>query len=329
MDSLRARHYGEVHSVVIVREGRLVFEGYFGGHDFEYTNPPSFLGAYIDFQRDTRHNTHSATKSVVSALVGIAIDQGLIQSESQKMFSFFTDYGAFNVGGKEEITVQHLLTMTSGLEWHEWDAPHQTGGNSLDAYLLESDPTGYVLSMPLIHEPGTVFNYNGGTVNLLCRIVERASGMQIDAFGDTHLFRPMGVSNYNFPGYITPIFCSGDIHLRPRDMAKFGQLYLDGGVWGERRVLSEEWVERSVAPLVSVRNFQLGWADDYGYLWWLRDYSVAGKTYSTFKALGWGGQEIWVVPQEDLVVVFTGANYTVNPPCDYLMARYVFPALEG
>lgn len=328
-DSLRTRQYGEVHSVVIVKDGKVAFEMYFGGYDFGYSNPPSFHGPYVDFNRDTRHNTHSATKSIVSALVGLAIDQGLIASEHQRVFSFFDDYGAFNVGGKDGITIEHLLTMTSGLEWHEWDAPHQSGGNSIDAYLQAGDPTGYVLSMPLIHPPGAVFNYNGGGVNLLCRIVERVSGLRVDAFADRYLFQPMGVSNYNFPPYVTPIFCSGDIHLRPRDMARFGQLYLDGGMWGEDRVLSEQWVERSLAPLISVRDFHLGWAEDYGYLWWLNETSVGGTTYATFKALGWGGQEIWVVPQEDLVVAFTGANYSTNPPCDHLMARFVFPALEG
>jgi len=145
-----------------------------------------------------------------------------------------------------------------------------------------------------------------------------------------HLFGPLGVTNYSFPHHFTGLtMCHGDIYLTARDMAKFGQLYLDGGVRGENRVISENWVERSVAPLVSVRSFHLGWAADYGYLWWLNDYRVGANTFSTFKALGWGGLEIWVVPQEDLVVVFTGANYTENPPCDHLMTRFVFRALEG
>lgn len=141
MDSLRTRHYDEVHSVVIVKDQLLVFEEYFSGHDFDYNNPPTFLGAYLEFDRDTRHDTHSATKSVVSALVGIAMDQGLIQDENRTVFSFFEDYGAYATGGKEGITIKHLLTMTSGLEWHEWDAPHQSGGNSLDVYVRADDPS--------------------------------------------------------------------------------------------------------------------------------------------------------------------------------------------
>lgn len=138
----------------------------------------------------------------------------------------------------------------------------------------------------------------------------------------------MGVSNYSFPQHFTGLtVCHGDIYITPRDMAKFGSLYLNQGVWKDERILSQAWARKSVQPLVSVRHFNLSWAADYGYLWWLNDYAVGGHTYSTFKALGWGGQEIWVVPGSDLVVVFTGANYTVNPPCDELMIRFVFRAL--
>ncbi|MGW8267785.1 MAG: serine hydrolase [Longimicrobiales bacterium] len=328
MDSLRAGAYPEVHSIVIIRDGRLVFEEYFPGHDFGYSGP-NYLGAYLDFGRTTRHNTHSATKSVISALVGLAMDRGLLAGEDQSVFDFFPDYAAYNVDGKDAITIRDMLTMTSGLEWHEWDAPVGGGQNSIDAFNRASDPIGYVLSQPLLHTPGSVFNYNGGTVNVLCQMVARAAGITVDRFADETLFGPMGVSNYNFPHHFTGMtVCHGDIYITPRDMAKFGSLYLNQGVWRGDRILSREWVQKSLEPLVSVRPFNLGWAADYGYLWWLNDYAVAGTTFSTFKALGWGGQEIWVVPGSDLVVVFTGANYTINPPCDELMTRYVFPSLR-
>ena len=327
MDSIRSGAYEEVHSIVIIKDDRLVFEEYFPGHDFGYT-AQDFHGAYVDFGRNTRHNTHSATKSVISALVGLAIDQALVASEEKAVFGFFPDYAAYNVGGKDAITIRDMLTMTSGLEWHEWDTPLGGGQSSVELFNGSSDPIGYVLSQPLLHPPGSVFNYSGGTVNVLCQLVARAAGTTVDRFADEHLFGPLGVSNYNFPQHFTGItICHGDIYITPRDMAKFGSLYLHQGVWQGERILSREWVERSVERLVSVRQFHLGWAVDYGYLWWMNDYNTAGKTYSTFKALGWGGQEIWVVPDSRLVVVFTGANYTVAPPCDELMIRYVFPSL--
>jgi CubicO group peptidase (beta-lactamase class C family) len=329
MDQIRSGLYEEVHSVVVVKDGKLVFEQYFPGHDFGYSDA-EFHGDWIQFDRNTRHNTHSATKSVVSSLVGIAIDRGLIVDEHQPVFSFFDEYASLNVGGKEAITIEHLLQMASGLEWHEWDAPIGTGQNSIEMFNSSANPTRYVLSQPLLHEPGTVFNYNGGTVNILCRIVEKAAGERVDQFADDHLFGPMGVSNYNFPIHRTgDVVCHGDIYITPRDMAKFGYMFLNGGVWQGQRILSQAWIDKSVAPHISVRNFHLGWAEDYGYLWWLREYAVGGDTYPAFKALGWGGQEIWVLPESDMVVVFTGANYTRTPPCDELMTSFVLPAMGG
>ena len=329
MDSLRAGAFSEVHSVVIVKENHLVLEAYFPGRDFGYADP-NFWGDYIEFGRDTRHNTHSATKSVISALVGLAIDEGFVGDEEERVFDYFPEYADYAVGGKEAITIRDMLTMTSGLEWPEWDVPVGGGLSPVEQFNSSSDPIGYVLSRPLQHPPGTVYNYNGGTVNVLCQLVARAAGLRVETFAHQYLFGPMGVTNYTFPMHYTGLtVCHGDIYITPRDMAKFGQLYLDGGAWGEGRVLPEEWVDKSVAPLVSVRNFNLYWASDYGYLWWLNDYAVGGHTYSTFKALGWGGQEIWVVPDEEMVVVFTGANYTVNPPTDELMVRYVLPALRS
>jgi CubicO group peptidase (beta-lactamase class C family) len=329
MDSLRVHHYKEVHSVVIVKGGRLVFEEYFSGHDFGYS-PPDYLGAPRDFDRHTPHNTHSATKSIVSILVGIAIDEGLIPNEDARVFSYFPDYESLATGGKAEITVQDLLTMRSGLEWHEWDAPVGGGQNDVEGFDNTYDHIRYVLEKPLVQQPGTVFNYNGGTVNILCQIVARAAGVGIDRFAANHLFGPLGISNYAFPRLIDGFIpCHGDIYITPRDMAKLGALYLNGGEWQGHRIVSADWVRRSVAPTVSVSAWHLSWADKYGYLWWLKDYHVAGKTYSSFKALGWGGQEIMVFPEQEMVVVFTGANYVGTPPTDDMLTRFILPALGG
>ncbi|MGD2123837.1 MAG: serine hydrolase [Gemmatimonadota bacterium] len=327
MDSLRSGHYEEVHSVVIVKNGHLAFEEYFPGHDFGYSNP-GFLGTYLEFGRNTPHNTHSATKSVISALVGLAIDLGFISDVDERVFDYFPEFADYAVGGKEAITVRDMLTMTSGLEWPEWDVPVGGGLSPIEQLNASADPIAYVLSRPLLHPPGTVYNYNGGTVNVLCQLAARSAGTDVEAFADQRLFGPLGVSNYSFPHHQSGLaLCHGDIYITPRDMAKFGQLFLNGGVWMGRRVISEEWTQESVAPRVSVRNFNLYWAEDYGYLWWLNDYAVGGNSYSTYKALGWGGQEIWVVPEEEMVVVFTGASYSRNPSTDHIMIRYVFPSL--
>jgi len=328
MDSLRAGAYPETHSVVIIKDHKLALEAYFPGHDFGY-NSPGYLGEMVDFDRNARHNTHSATKSFVSALVGLAIDGGFVASEDERVFDFFPDYSQFAVGGKETITIRDMLTMSSGLEWHEWDAALGSGQNSVEEFNAAGDRIGYVLSQDLVAAPGTVFNYSGGTVNVLCQLAGRATGEGVQALARTHLFEPMGVTNYNFSLYPSGMpACHGDVYITPRDMAKFGQLYLNGGTWHGERILSQEWVERSTTPTVSVRSFGLPWASNYGYLWWMQDYPVQEHTYSTYKALGWGGQEIWVLPEVDMVVVFTGANYSTNPPTDWLMRSYIFPSLQ-
>ena len=165
-------------------------------------------------------------------------------------------------------------------------------------------------------------------MNVLCQLVARAAGSSVEAFANEYLFGPLGVSNHRFTHHSTGMaLCHGDIYLTPGDLAEFGHLFLNGGVWDGERILSEEWVKKSWAPLISVRDLHLGFAEDFGYLWWLREYTVAGETFSAFKAVGWGGQEVWVIPDEDLVVAFTGANCFGHPPCEELMTGFILPAL--
>jgi len=111
-------------------------------------------------------------------------------------------------------------------------------------------------------------------------------------------------------------------------MAKFGYLFLNNGVWNGHRIISEDWVKKPTESYISLSNFRLSWADSYGYLWWLKTYHCNNQTYDSFKALGWGGQEIIIFPGLDMVVVFTGANYAVDPPCDEILIRYILPAVN-
>lgn len=323
--SIAAGVYREVHSIVVVKNNKLVFESYWPGHDFA-PFATNYQGEYIHFDRNTRHDTHSATKSIISALVGIAIDQGKIHSTGDVTFNYLPDtYGQFRNQGRERITLEHCLTMTSGLQWNEWEAPVTASENDLMAFIRSFDPIRYLLSKPVTTEPGTRFYYNGGTVNLLGVVIAYASDESVQSFSSRYLFGPLGISNYNWqvlqPSGIT--FCSGDIYITPRDMAKFGQLFLNEGKWNGAQIVSKEWVEQStqfhINPMVS-------WADGYGYLWWLRNLQVNNKTVRSFKAMGWGGQEIFVLKDLAIIVVFTGANYVSNAPCDEIMQRYILPA---
>jgi len=326
IDNINSGLYQEVHSVVIVKDDKLVFEEYFPGHEFGYTGD-NYHGAYINFNRDTRHNTHSATKSFTSALVGIAIEIGDIGSVDDKVFSYFPDYDSLRNSQKDKITVEHLLTMSSGFEWNEWDVSISSANHDIVRFNQSSDPVNYILSRPVITEPGTQYYYNGGTVDLLGELIRNAARLNVKNFSSNYLFSPLGITNYNwqtlYPSGIT--CCHGDIYITPRDMAKFGSLYLNRGVGHGTRILSEKWVD------ISVQNHiipPVNWANGYGYLWWLKTIYNDGRTFNTYNAEGWGGQQIVVIPSKNMVVVFTGANYVTDPPCDDIMSRYILDAIN-
>jgi CubicO group peptidase (beta-lactamase class C family) len=325
VNKIKNNMYEEVHSVVIVKNDKLVFEEYFPGHDFNYMGQ-NFHGDYVDFNRNTRHDTHSVTKSFTSVLVGLAIEKGFIQNANDKILNYFSDYSNLIDQQKDKISIKHMLTMSSGFQWNEWDVPISQSNHDIIRLIFSSDPVYYVLSKPVVTEPGSVYYYNGGTVDLLGQIVKRASGMEVENFSHTYLFGLLGITNYNwqkmFGSNVT--CCHGDVYITPRDMAKIGYLYLKKGIWNGTRIISEEWINNSVQNHITP---PVNWAYGYGYLWWLRRYFTGSCSYNSFNAEGWGGQQIIVIPSEDMVVVFTGANYVSNSPNDEIMNHYILRAL--
>jgi len=327
VERVNSKYYKNIHSVVIIRNNRLVFEQYWKGNDFGM-NSPNYLGREIEFNRTTRHNTHSATKSVTSALVGIAIDKGFITNENDSIFKYLPYHRELNTGGKDRITIKHMLTMSSGLQWNEGEVlPSQTE-NDVYRFNQSGNPIAYLLSKPLVAAPGTRYYYNGGGVDLLGELVKNATRQTIPNFSRDNLFAPLGITNYTwitlYPSGITA--CHGDIYITPRDMAKFGFLFLNNGLWNGTRIISEEWIRKSIQNQISPGVY---FANGYGYLWWLRNLTVNGHSYSCYKAMGWGGQEIFVFPSLNMVVVFTGANYMTDPViCDEIVRNYILSALN-
>jgi len=325
INKINDKSYREVHSIVVVKNGKLVFEEYFPGHDFGYSSP-NYLGTFVNFNRDTRHNTHSATKSFTSALVGIAIDNGYIEGTGNSIFTYLPGYASLMDPQKEKISIEHMLTMSSGLEWNEWDASISESDHDVMQFNRAYDPVRYLLGKPVVTEPGTAYYYNGGGVDLLGQIIKNASGQSVKSFSDEYLFSRLGVTNYYWqtlsPSGIT--CCHGDVYITPRDMAKFGYLYLRKGVWNGTQVISEDWINTSVQNHITP---PVDWAYGYGYLWWLKRHDAGGHTYYSYNAEGWGGQQIVVIPSEDMVVVFTGANYVSNPPNDEILSNYILTAI--
>lgn len=324
-----------IHSILIIRNGVLVFEEYFPGYDFAFNPGNNNRGAYTAFDRDTPHCMHSTTKSFTSSLIGIAIDQGFIPSDRVKMFGYFEDYAHLKNSENNNILLEHLLSNTSGLSWNENYVALGSADNDLILMNTNEDPIGFLLGKPVVTEPGAVFNYSGGNTVLLGDILKRASGLDAAEFSGRFLFGPLGITDYRWL-YLANgvVYTSGDLYITPRSMAKFGQLFLNRGIWNGARIVSEEWIQKSTALYtseLSPAEYQT-WSNGYGYCWWMNDYACNGLTIHTHFTSGWGGQAIYVIPELDSVVVFTAGNYYNIPGMEkaqYFLTRYILPSIHG
>jgi len=314
--------YQNIHSVLIIKDQRLVYEKYFQGYKYDY-KADGLKGELIQFDKETTHNTASVTKSVTGLLVGLAIDKGFIEDSNSKIFSYFPNYSELNDITKERITVSNLLTMSSGLKWNEQDVFYSEVENDIIQLFITPDPVKFILSKPVINEPGTNWYYNGGGSNLLGEIIHQSSQLKLDQFGEKYLFEPLGIVDYEWQR-INPdlIYASGDMKLRPRDMAKIGQLVLDEGKWNGKQLVSSKWIsEMTEHTFVFTEN------SGYACHWWIRSYQSGIENIISIYADGWGGQRIMVFPTINMVVVFTGGNYFEQPPLDEIISKYILPSL--
>jgi CubicO group peptidase (beta-lactamase class C family) len=295
----------DVHSVVIVRHGKLVFEQYYPGYD----EPWGQDGAPHTFDATTKHDLRSASKSVVSLLVGIAIDRKLIAGVDEPVVKFYPEHADVKSPGWDRITLRHLLTMSSGMQWDEnrgWDDPK----NDEPHLGVEADPIRYILSKPIAKPPDALWTYNGGSTNLLGNILERASGKPLEAFAREVLFQPLGITDLEWKNYpenqkIAP---AAGLRMRPRDAAKIGQLMLDHGAWNGKQIVPADWIAQSVKPRFQAIGYFSG-LFFYGQQWWLGR-SITGDTeVKWIAAMGSGGQRIFIVPDRDLVVMTTSGLY--------------------
>jgi CubicO group peptidase (beta-lactamase class C family) len=298
------RDLPRLRSLLVSWRGQLVLERYFGG---ARSSQPS--------------NIKSAAKSVVSALVGIAIDRKLISSAQQPIGQYFPDLLAGDSNrGKRAITIEDLLTMRSGLE--------PTSNRNYGAWVQSPHWVRYVLTRKMLSAPGTDMDYSTGNTHLLSAILTKAAGASTWQFAEQRLARPLGFGLARWPADPQGIYFGGnDMLMTPRQMVAFGELYLRGGVAGGSRVLSEDWIRQSVLPRAQSR-----WSgQQYGYGWWIRP--LAG--HDSYHAWGFGGQFIFVVPALELVVVSTSSP-TVGDDrrmhrrtVDDVIERVVVPAIAA
>lgn len=293
-----------VHSVVVVRHGKLVFEQYYPGYD----QPWGQADGQYEFTATTKHDMRSASKSIVSLLVGIAIDRKLIEGVDQPVLKFFPDHQVVKQAGWEPITLRHLLTMSSGMKWDE--ARAWTDPNNDEPHLgSEADPIGYVLAKPVAAPPDVLWTYNGGGTELLGNILERVSGKPLETFAREALFQPLGIPDVEWKAYKNgKIAAAAGLRLRPRDAARIGQLVLNRGQWNGQQIVSADWIAQSVTPRFQAVGF-FGGTLFYGYQWWMGRSLAGDKEVKWVAAFGWGGQRIFIVPELDLVMTTTAAQY--------------------
>ena len=326
--------YGEVHSMLVYKDNKLVLEEYFEGHRYQW-DAPKHHGEWVEWDRSALHGVRSVSKSITSACVGIAIDHGFIESVQQSIFEYLPDHQHLNKEGKDKISIEHLLTMTSGLAWDEWGAPLSSAENDMvGIWYQDKDPVSFILGRPLVHEPGTSFTYSGGNTAILGEIIKNATDMEFDRFSEKYLFQPLGIdSSYWAVRYDNGVIeASGSLELTPRDMLKIGVAFLDHGQWGGERIVSEQWVEESAGEYrgnhgINIPGVASG-RQGYSYSWWTKQYTYAGKKYKMYDAGGWGGQNIMVLPDVNMVVVFTGGNYTSKAQPHEILADYIITAIE-
>ncbi len=303
IERIKSGAYINIHSVLIVKDGKLVLEEYFPGREFER--------GHVNFTRDDLHGIMSATKSITSTLLGIAIDKGIIKNTDDELVSFFPEYEKELKANKTAgIKLRNVLSMTAGLDWDEWTYLYNDPRNSLWITLeREKDNImSYILNRPLKDQPGSKFIYNSGLPLLLGAIIEKKSSMGIMDFAEKYLFGPLGISKYEWwqTGKVTRT--DAGLSLRPRDMAKFGSLFVNKGKWNGNQIISGKWIEEATTEQIKIFPVM---ATGYGYQWWIYNFNVNYKMIKANVADGFGGQRICVFPDLDMVVVFTAGNYSM------------------
>jgi len=296
LETVQTQNYN-IDSITVVRNGYLVMDA-----------------SLFPYRQDSKHIIHSCTKSIVSILIGIAIDQGFIEGIQTPVLEFFPDRTASYLDpDKKSLTLENLLTMTSGLECRDSYLYRWSGLNEMRG---SDDWVQFMLDLPMEAAPGTKFEYCNGASFLLSAIITETTGMSSNEFAEIYLFTPLGITDLSWPTNPQGINIGwGELRMLPQDMAKIGYLYLNGGEWDGEQIAPTTWVEDSTRKHISATL-----EDGYGYQWWVDNSGM-------YLALGYAGQFIFVIPEKELVVVFTSDlsdNDFYTP--QNLLNDYIIPA---
>ena len=309
-----------IQSVLILRNGYIVNEKYlFNSVPIE---EQKFITSSTEQIRKngTLHAIWSCTKSVISLLIDIAIEKGYISSVNETFFGVFPDKWKSGYGDemKKNITIEHLLTMRSGLQWDE-------ATDGFNNWWLANYTLDYVLKKPLVANPGTYFEYTSGGVHLLSAIIQNKTGIKTSEFAKQNLFTPIGIKDDNWEwdendwewgsGPLENITFGGwGIYMNPRAMGRIGLLCLNKGNWNGAQVVSENWINTATKNYVGT--------PEYGYLFWL-------KNEEYYYAAGWLGQRISVIPEYNIVMVLFSEEYEVDVGMDQMINDFIIKAVTS
>jgi len=295
-----------LHSLLVNYCGQTILEDYFFGYD-------SIMP----------HDLQSATKTVTSMLIGIALYEGVIKSVDQPLSELLPDYADLLKGDKANITLRQVLDMTTGLEWRDFRK-----GNSFELIAEATDSVEFVLSRPLVSKPGEVFYYNTGSSHLLSAIIATNTGMSTLEYAEKKLFGPMEMFDYEWDTLRDNIHLGGwGLYLRPRDMVKIGRMILDGGTWNGKRFIDEAYIEQATQKQVATGGGPGG--NGYGFQMWILNDQAFDDIAA---ARGYGGQNIFVIDKLDMVIVTTASvesHQKNDADIMHLLSQYVIPAHSG
>jgi len=280
--------YEGQRSLVIIKDGKLAYEAY-----------------YDDYDSDDLYRIYSVSKSVTSLLIGIALDKGLIKSVNEPILELLPQYSNIILDErKKKILLKHSLTMSPGFEWDEENIPFSDSKNSHTQMDNTDDWFEFVLTRELDFDPGRKWVYNTGNTHLLSGIIKEKTGLYANEFAEKYLFEPLGITEYEWNtdpmGYPCVGGSSGGLRLKTTDLAKIGQMILDGGKWKGKQILSEEWIKESTGS-----HIQATQVNQYGYQWWLMNYTIKGKRLEAICGFGYGGQSLQIFPDLNMVIAIT------------------------
>ena len=325
-NKLKSGELGYIDGMLIIRNGKIVFEKeYSNNYDslFEITNTKPGKYNYYDpfwhpyYKNTELHTMQSVSKSFTAAAIGIAIKNGVIKDLDVKIMEYFVGFESSNPDPRRnEMTIRDVLTMTTGISWDELSMPYTDTSSSCVQMEASQDWVKYVLDQPMAFKPGEKWEYSSGATILLSNIIKQSTGQDLADYVEQNLFNELGIQNYYWkhtPKGLTD--AEGGLYLTPRDLAKLGYLYLNNGVWNGKPVLPDNWVENNLSkPLDTI------WPDfKYGHQWWLIPY---GENKITMLASGLGGQRMLVIPEFNIVAVFTGWNVYDTPALNSWMAMH-------